>query len=505
MQKFTDIHCPKCGAPADFDIVRQRYLCEYCGAEVGIGEALRLRRGFRNVRGFDARSEAAKFRLTSAACSGCGAKIVFDEREAVSNCAFCGRSLVRKEYLNLETLPEGVIPFALTKEEAAARMTAWCEKNRFRPEARRLRDLLPELKGYYLPYELVRGPVHLTVARMDGSRNYVCEGFLNDAFINCSDQLDNLLLDGMEPFDTEKMTDFDFAYVAGHCVKISDVTEKELVARISDETRAVYTPAVRKTLETRAVSITPDVRGAERCPVLLPVYYISEGGLMAAVNGQTGKVSVRAEKESHYFFLPWWIKALAATLLLGAAAFGAFRFFGTDKPEALFFTAILAFFFLIVFFCLFSDTARNKFAVEAGRKIFTSGEKTFRRERGGLVPNDRVLKRRIRAPVFFDTVKDRLQPVELRFTTPGRVLRMALLSLLVLFLPVVFALPLVAFDLSKIHLGGSAVWFCIFVPVVPVWLLKFGLLELHNNPLVYYRTEKGRRKRYRKGSEKKTL
>ena len=49
---------------------------------------------------------------------------------------------------------------------------------------------------------------------------------------------------------------------------------------------------------------------------LLPVYYIAEGETMAAVNGQTGKVSVRAEKASHYYFLPWWFKAILATLLV---------------------------------------------------------------------------------------------------------------------------------------------------------------------------------------------
>ena len=25
--RITDIHCPQCGAPADFDIVKQMYVC----------------------------------------------------------------------------------------------------------------------------------------------------------------------------------------------------------------------------------------------------------------------------------------------------------------------------------------------------------------------------------------------------------------------------------------------------------------------------------------------
>ena len=39
--RITDIHCPQCGAPADFDIVRQMYVCGHCGGNV----LQRMRRG----------------------------------------------------------------------------------------------------------------------------------------------------------------------------------------------------------------------------------------------------------------------------------------------------------------------------------------------------------------------------------------------------------------------------------------------------------------------------
>ena len=57
---------------------------------------------------------------------------------------------------------------------------------------------------------------------------------------------------------------------------------------------------------------------------------------------------------------------------------------------------------------------------------------------------------------------------------------MILLSIVALFLPVIVALFLTGFDFQKINLGGSAVWFCIAVPVVPIYLLKFGIVELHD-------------------------
>lgn len=202
-KRITDIHCPNCGGPADFDIIRQEYLCGYCGGTVKIDEALKEKQGFRELQSGRLRNSVKAFRLFKANCSGCGAEIVFEEGEAMSSCPFCGRSLVRTDYLDASDMPESVIPFALTQSEAEAALSGWCSRNRLKREARELSGLIKELRGFYLPYEMIRGPVHMRVSRMDGFRKYSCEGFISDEFVNRSSQLDNLLLDGMEPFDTD--------------------------------------------------------------------------------------------------------------------------------------------------------------------------------------------------------------------------------------------------------------------------------------------------------------
>ena len=496
--RITDIHCPQCGAPAKFDIIQQKYLCGYCGGKVEIGEAQRQKYGFRKLQSEKLKSSVRQFQLVSASCSGCGATVVFEENEALSNCAFCGRSLVRKDYLDTEGLPENVIPFAVAEGEAKDLLSSWCQKNRSKPESRHLMKKIDELKGFYLPYELVRGPVHMKVSRMDGGNSYHCEGFINDEFVNRSRQLDNLLLDGMEPFDLENLTEFDFAYVAGHRVKISDISDEELAKRVVEETGTSYVPSVKKTLETNKIDVEADVRSAIRLPVLLPVYYLCDGELMAAVNGQTGKVSVRAEKESHFYFLPWWIKALLATLLTVCIVYGGLRTFGMPAQESFFLTGMLALVFVIIMLCLYSDTTRNAFSVESGREIFTSGEKTFKREQGKLVQNDSILMRKVVEPVFFEDIEGEVRPVLLRFTSPLRILKVALVSLCVLFLPVIIALFLNGFNFSMLELGGSAVWFCIMVPVIPVYILKFESVELYERPWIYIFNKKGKPKRYKK-------
>ncbi|MBR2671616.1 MAG: hypothetical protein IKE27_05400 [Oscillospiraceae bacterium] len=501
-KKITDIHCSKCGAPAYFDIVKQRYVCGYCGGEVGIREAIEQKKYFRTLQAGRLKESVGGFSLMSATCTGCGAVLVFNKDEALSNCAFCGRSLVRTDYLYRSELPESVIPFAVTEKEAKDRLTEWCNKNRGKPEATHIMSHIEELKGFYLPYEMVRGPVHMGVSRIDRGRRYRCEGFINDEFVNTSSQLDNLLLDGLEPFDFDALTEFDFAYVAGHRVKTSDIGARELEERVKKEVGETYRSAVRKTLETKAVDIDANVSEAVRLPVLLPVYYIAVGDTMAAVNGQTGKVSVRAEKERKYYFLPWWFKALLATVVILGGLFAGFRIFGMAAPESLFLTAILGFFFIIVTLCLYSDTPKNKFSVSAGREIYTSGERVFRRVDGELVPTDGIVSHRVTEPVFFMDIRGQVIPVWLRFTTPYRVFRMILLSVVVMFLPVIIGLFLNGFNLSMIHLGGSAVWFCIMIPIIPVYILKLGIVEMYEKPWIYIVNRKGKWERYRRRIEK---
>ena len=175
-RKITDIHCPKCGAPAKFDIVEQKYLCSYCDGKVEIGEALQQARGFRKIQIDKLRNSAKEYHLFNASCSGCGATVVFEENVALSNCAFCGSSLVRRKYLFNNNMPENIIPFRITSEEAGNLLEEWCRKNSGKQEAKLLRKKIDTLKGYYLPYELICGPVHMRVSRMQGSREYDCEG-----------------------------------------------------------------------------------------------------------------------------------------------------------------------------------------------------------------------------------------------------------------------------------------------------------------------------------------
>ena len=131
---ILSIFCPSCGAPAEFDIVNQIYRCRYCKGTVGIEEAKQEKVQYQQKIRKRVRTEVGNYPLMSTSCSGCGANLVIEENEAISTCDFCGRKLVRKKYAHADDVPEAIIPFAITKEEAKTKIEEWCAQNKNRRE-----------------------------------------------------------------------------------------------------------------------------------------------------------------------------------------------------------------------------------------------------------------------------------------------------------------------------------------------------------------------------------
>ena len=496
--KLYDIHCPSCGAPAYYDIKNRIYNCSYGGNTVGIDRANSDHKGFREIQRRKLNKDIKNFELQKAECTGCGAKLVFEKGDAIANCDFCGRSLVRSAFANADNIPELIIPFKITADEAKSILSGWCEKNHRKKEAGAISEKLNDLAGYYLPYELVRGPVDCSVFRVDGGSIYECGGFVDRVFVNCSKKLDNQVLDATEPFDLDELVEFDYSYVAGHRVKTRDISEDQLIKRVDVEVGEDYKPVIQKTLEAKAVNVNVHTGDALRMPILLPIYYLSFGGYMAAVNGQTGKVRVRAIKDSKYLILPWWLKAILATIAgtLGVAL-GLFLF-GAEKDLIFTATGCLALIFVFIFFAAYSQQKEDTFGLETYRKIFTSKGGSYVREGKELVQVKEERIKTVIPPIFFMNIEGRRQPVEIKFTSPLRIIRALAIAFGVIFLPVILALLINGFNFEQLTLGGSAVWFCLAVPLTPVFLVKYGRMDIYDNPWIYLINENEGKKRYKR-------
>ncbi|MBP5231235.1 MAG: hypothetical protein ILO68_05835, partial [Clostridia bacterium] len=347
-RSLIDVFCASCGAPAYFDIPGQYYNCAYCGSRTGIREALDLKQEFRSLNRERISKKADEFELFQSNCTGCGARVLFMENEASAVCGFCGRKLIRSDYLSRDDFPELIIPFRLTPEEAKNRLETWCVENSRKKEARLLKKKIGDLEGFYLPFVLVKGPCSCSVRRNGASRVYNCRSYLDHMFVATSKNVNNLVVNGTEPYNLDELRPFDFSFVAGHRLRVSDLDSDGEKKRISEELSAEYGDFACRTMETAETSVDPSIGGLMTMSVVLPAYYLRAGNVFAAVNGQTGRVAVEEQRVRKT--LPWRVKPVFWSLLMAAVCFLAVYFFSKELEPALFVSGGLLSFFLIVFY-----------------------------------------------------------------------------------------------------------------------------------------------------------
>lgn len=504
-KEILSIFCQDCGAPAKFDIIHQIYQCSHCGGKVKIEDARREKIEFQKNQSERIKKSSKNFEMSTATCSGCGATLIFEKNEALSSCAFCGRSLVRKDYVYDSKIPQNIIPFAVTKDEATELLKKWCEENKSKPETKHLMNKITKLKGYYLPYEMIHGPVHCTVNKTGEIKEFESDGYLNDEFVNCSSQLNNLLLDSMEPFDVNNLKEFDFSYVAGQHIKIPDISDEDAQKRLNYETAENYRVGMEKIWRTKTLQIHAQVDPVIKIPVLLPVYYITEGNVQAAVNGQTGKISVRAEKGSKYFSIPWWAKGFSILVTVCIILYFTFISMEDSDPiKALTLTGMIGLTLLIIFAAMF-EGENNSFSITEYWNIFSSGEQTYRRERGRLVLREDIIERKIEKPVFKLELDGKEQIVTYTFRSIRRTANMIIASIVTIFSPIMIALFVNGFNFSRLYIQGSGMWLFVTGLLVPVFLIKFGIQSIYESPWIYIISENGKKKRYRKRIESKEI
>ncbi|CAG7597600.1 TFIIB-type zinc ribbon-containing protein [Leucobacter soli] len=92
-------------------------------------------------------------------CGGCGSEVVVNTAQAMSaRCHWCRHILTINEQVPNGAVPDAVLPFALTHEQAVAAIRAFAGKRRIFANRRFLREFTPEnVVGVYLPYMVVDG------------------------------------------------------------------------------------------------------------------------------------------------------------------------------------------------------------------------------------------------------------------------------------------------------------------------------------------------------------
>ncbi|MDN4479261.1 TFIIB-type zinc ribbon-containing protein [Demequina sp. SYSU T00039] len=169
------VRCARCGAT---DVAYRpetgTLVCEFCRyewTEARLDEAMGLSEGIADLRGRTLSTASADITddetLMTFKCSGCGAEVVVDTaRSLQARCHWCKHVLSINNRIPNGAVPDGILPFSVTREQAMESISAFVAKRKSFAHPEFEKTFRPEnVMGVYIPYMTVDGKV---TARLDG-------------------------------------------------------------------------------------------------------------------------------------------------------------------------------------------------------------------------------------------------------------------------------------------------------------------------------------------------
>jgi DNA-directed RNA polymerase subunit RPC12/RpoP len=298
--------CPGCGSDMSFDANSGELSCEACGRHENIENYPEELKSLRFSEG-----EAKEYH-----CENCGAVLITDAETAATHCSFCGAGVVIADRLSGDMAPSKVIPFTISKEQAITAFQKWCRKGLLTPKGFMNGDRIKSITGMYVPFWLYdlnsKVQVNATGTRV---RTYTQGDYIYtetkyyDVFrditldyvkipVDASEQMNDELMDKLEPFPYEQLKDFKTPYLAGYLAEKYNYSDEELLPRAKDKISDYIESYVQSTLggyhSIRIRDKQINIKNQKSDYVLLPVWMVSydynHSNYIFAMNGQSGKV-----------------------------------------------------------------------------------------------------------------------------------------------------------------------------------------------------------------------
>ncbi|MXU65400.1 primosomal protein N' (replication factor Y) - superfamily II helicase [Oceanomicrobium pacificus] len=355
--------CPSCGSDMRFLPGSTRLLCDHCGHEEAIAGSdedgpWQARDGMVELDFEaalrDALPEAEIEETRVVQCTSCGAQVEFDPAEHAAECPFCASPIVTDTGAHRHIKPAGLLPFAISEEEARSAMTRWLGRLWFAPNG--LKDYARKgrrMQGIYAPYwtydadtaTRYRGrrgtvyteqrPVRVMVDGKARTRMQTVQKvrwrkvsgrvarFFDDVLVLASTSLPKAYTDRIAPWDLSAMEPYQPAFLAGFRAEGYTVPLEDGYREARQIMQAMITRDVKFDIGGDRQDITAmetDVRDVTFKHVLLPIWvaaYKYRGRTYRfVVNGRTGAV----EGERPFSAIKITIAVILG--LLAAAALG---------------------------------------------------------------------------------------------------------------------------------------------------------------------------------------
>lgn len=323
-QRFV---CEKCGGKLTYAPDGRTLRCEYCaqqqrkGAHLTMSEGATVQEHDFTVALATAKGHSRPVGMHSFTCEGCGASFVLAPDVLSVNCSYCGSAHVVEMPETRELIPpEGVIPFAVEREEAQQTFRQWLVKKKMR------KVKISSVRGLYLPawtfdmsgeikwrcytyrdeasVDVAGIPVPLSGSR--DSRKLVKEEgvhlvYEDDLLILASEKLSAKLIEKeVDKFLLGDVTPYAHAYLADwpaevYQISVADASLKARAKMLKKAHNAVDTRLSAKLdnfhdLQLNTAGVTVDSFKLIFLPLWIARYRHQETTYYVVVNGQTGQV-----------------------------------------------------------------------------------------------------------------------------------------------------------------------------------------------------------------------
>lgn len=310
--------CPKCGA-TDISLNTKTGMlrCNFCRHEFKPEKVQGLETDITKLEGEILGSGAQDIvedtdNVMTFKCSSCGAEVVIDTSESTqARCHWCRNTLSINQQIPNGAIPDVVLPFKLTKEEAQKQIEEFVGKRKFYANPQFRQEFTTDnIMGVYFPYMVVdvnshayfagRGEhqVRMYTRGSDNNKRTYYDADLYDVerdfdltiegltVESSSERLDkssnktNNVINSILPFDIENAVKYNANYLKGYTSEKRDTNIDQLRPLVDEQSKDIARFAANDTLKQydRGVSWKTeqlDVKGKQWKTAYLPVWLYS--------------------------------------------------------------------------------------------------------------------------------------------------------------------------------------------------------------------------------------
>ncbi len=403
--------CPKCGSTDISPTKDGKLRCNFCRhifepvKVEGLVDDISMLKG--EVMGSALKDIQADTKdVITIKCSSCGAEVVIDSSSSTqARCHWCRNTLSINEQIPNGAVPDVVLPFSITKEEARASIEKFVGKRKFFAHPKFRKEFTTEnIMGVYFPYMLVDVNAHsnmsgegehlkrsYTVGTDNNRRTYydadsyhverefdiAIEGLSiessSDRLNNASKEKTNNIINSIMPFDTENCVKYNANYLKGFTSEKRDTNVDQIKELVYTQAKDVARFAANDTLKTYDRGVAWDkedfkVKGSQWQAAYLPVWLYSYQQVKgnkkllhyAAVNART-----KETMGSVPIHMP---KLIITSIFVQMLSFITMWFVNLDDMNWIYFLPGLAYFF-VMYARYRNSGARHTYELETKRKV----------------------------------------------------------------------------------------------------------------------------------------